>query len=169
VRKRFSKWDPFRVLTGGENGTLFTLGLLKLYPFLRGFCQHFRKCTLFKTTLEKNTIFSQIFGRIPYPNRVTRVTRSLLKNRPLYSIIVTHMRTHFESKCPRDYIFLRSQNYLYATLWLHCRYNRFTFTHYKVCGHSFTMITYQCLCDLNVWSLVNTITLRIMNALSCTL
>jgi hypothetical protein len=32
-----------------------------------------------------------IFDRIPYPNRVTRVTRSLFKNRPLYSIVFTHM------------------------------------------------------------------------------
>jgi hypothetical protein len=57
VKKRFSKWDPFRVVTWDENGTLFKFWLLKMYPFLRDVWQHFRKCTLFKITFEKSTPF----------------------------------------------------------------------------------------------------------------
>jgi hypothetical protein len=81
-----------------------------MIPFSSSDCS---KCTPFYVILVKifgNILFSRplwkkhplfaIFGRIPYPNRVTRVTRSLFKNRPLYSILLSHMRTHLESKWP---------------------------------------------------------------------
>jgi hypothetical protein len=43
-----------------------------MYPFLRDCCQHFRKCTLFKTTFEKKHPLFAIFGRIPYRNRYSK-------------------------------------------------------------------------------------------------
>jgi hypothetical protein len=65
VRKRFSKWDPFPVVTGGENGTLFKFWLLKMYPFLRKFSEMYRFQNYF---WKKHPIFAIFF---PYPNRIT--------------------------------------------------------------------------------------------------
>jgi hypothetical protein len=73
---------PFQDLTA-QNVPLFTWfwsNFSEMYPFEDYFWK-------------KHPLFA-IFGRIPYPKRVTRVTRSLFKNRPLYSILFTHMRTH---------------------------------------------------------------------------
>jgi hypothetical protein len=53
VRKRLSKFNPRRVVTRGWNCTLLKFWLLKMYPFLRDFCQEFQKSTPFSRLLLK--------------------------------------------------------------------------------------------------------------------
>jgi hypothetical protein len=76
------KIRPLRVVTGGENCSLFKCWLLKMCPFLCDFCPKFWKSTLSKSTFEKSTPFLHVLAEISYHKRVTRVTSYLSKTPP---------------------------------------------------------------------------------------
>jgi hypothetical protein len=82
LRKRFSKLDFFRVVTGVDNGNLFKSRLDQNVPLLT-WLKAIQKCTLLKTNFEKiPSPLLDIIWLISYAKRVTRVTQLLVNYTP---------------------------------------------------------------------------------------